>query len=108
MLVNRTYYFLKPILPWRVRVLLRQWRARPRRRIFAGTWPIDHRASRTPVGWPGWPDGKKFAIILTHDVEGALGRDRCLQLMRLEQSAGFRSAFNLIPAGSYDVPAALR
>jgi glycosyltransferase involved in cell wall biosynthesis len=108
MLVNRTYYFLKPILPWRVRVLLRQWRARRRRRIFAGTWPIDHRASRTPVGWPGWPDGKKFAIILTHDVEGNKGVSRVKQLSELEARNGFRSSFNFVPQGEYQVPASVR
>jgi glycosyltransferase involved in cell wall biosynthesis/peptidoglycan/xylan/chitin deacetylase (PgdA/CDA1 family) len=108
MLVNRTYYFLKPILPWRVRVLLRQWRARRRRRIFASTWPIDPRAARTPAGWPGWPEGKKFAVILTHDVEDHKGLSRVKQLSDLEARNGFRSSFNFVPQGSYRVPTSVR
>jgi len=61
-----------------------------------------------PTGWPGWPAGKKFALVLTHDVEGAPGLAKCRQLMQLEQSLGFRSSFNFIPEGSYSVPAELR
>jgi hypothetical protein len=52
-----------------------------------------------PTGWPGWPGGKKFALVLTHDVEGAAGLAKCRQLMELEQSLGFRSSFNFIPEG---------
>ena len=36
-------------------------------------WPIDKNAGKPPEGWTGWPDGKKFALVLTHDVETAEG-----------------------------------
>ncbi len=62
-------------------------------------WPINPAAGKTPDGWPGWPDGKKFAVVLTHDVEGSIGLAKCQQLMQLEQELGFRSSFNLIPEG---------
>src|ERR1035437_1411528 len=84
MLVNRAYYFLKPILPWRLRLALRRWRASRRRLAFADVWPIDPKAARTPLGWPGWPDGKRFAVVLTHDVEGSKGVSRVEELMNLE------------------------
>ncbi len=32
MLVNRLYYLLKPLMPWRLRLALRRWRAERRRR----------------------------------------------------------------------------
>jgi len=101
MLVNRAYYILKPIMPWRLRLALRRWRASRRRIAFADVWPIDHKAGRVPPCWPGWPDGKRFAVVLTHDVEGNKGVSRVEELMRLEQSLGFSSCFNFVPQGEY-------
>ena len=108
MLLNRAYYLLKPIMPWRLRVALRRWRAERRRERFANVWPIDANAGRTPVGWPGWPDGKRFAVVLTHDVEGSKGVSRVEQLMNLELKHGFHSSFNFVPEGEYRVPDAIR
>jgi len=35
---------------------------------------VHQRIRRHPApGWSGWPDGKKFALVLTHDVEGPEG-----------------------------------
>src|SRR5947209_5148491 len=107
MLVNRIYYLLKPVLPWRFRLTLRRWRAARRRRAFAAVWPIDPRASRVPQGWPGWPDGKRFALVLTHDVEGTKGLGRVERLMDLERGEGFRSSFNFVPEGEYRLPQSL-
>ena len=61
-----------------------------------------------PADWPGWPDGKKFAFVLTHDVESPAGLAKCRQLMQLELQMGFRSSFNFIPEGDYTVPKEFR
>ena len=108
MIVNRAYYLIKPFLPWQLRVLLRRVRANSRRAAFADTWPIDKRAGATPPNWSGWPDAKQFAVILTHDVEGTKGLRRVPQLMDLERKHGFRSSFNFVPRGEYQVPDSLR
>ena len=79
-----------------------------RRNRVRNIWPIMPGSERPPEGWPGWPDGKKFAVVLTHDVEGKAGLEKCWDLMQLEKAMGFRSSFNFIPEGSYRVPAALR
>ena len=103
MLLNRPYYFLKPLLPWPVRITLRRiWAAR-RRAASRAVWPIDEAAGCTPPGWPGWPNRKQFAFVLTHDVEGMKGFQRIERLMRLEQRLGFRSSFNLVPEEEYHV-----
>jgi glycosyltransferase involved in cell wall biosynthesis len=65
-------------------------------------------SERPPENWPGWPEGKKFAVVLTHDVEGKAGLRKCRSLMQLVMDLGFRSSFNFIPEGSYRVPAELR
>ena len=108
MLVNRIYYGLKPLMPWRLRLELRRWRANRRRRKFAAVWPIDPKAGRAPQGWPGWPDSKRFALILTHDVEGVKGLSRVERLMNLERDHGFSSCFNFVPEGEYRVPCGVR
>lgn len=107
-MITRIYYRLKPFLPWRLRMTARRMLAQRQRRANEATWPINEAAGKTPTNWPGWPDGKKFALVLTHDVEGPFGVDKCRQLMRLEQSLGFRSSFNFIPEGEYRVSRELR
>jgi hypothetical protein len=78
------------------------------RRTKGDIWPIDPAASKLPEAWPGWPTGKKFAVVLTHDVEGAKGLARCRELAEQERRLGFRSSFNFVPEGSYAVEASLR
>jgi glycosyltransferase involved in cell wall biosynthesis len=97
MLANRAYYFLKPVIPWQVRVALRRRLAKKRLAAAADVWPIDETAGVTPPGWPGWPDGKQFAFVLTHDVESQKGLQRIESLMDLERRLGFKSSFNLVP-----------
>ena len=45
--------------------------------------------------------------MLTHDVETAEGRDKCLRLAEIEKDLGFRSSFNFV-AEDYETPPALR
>jgi hypothetical protein len=95
-------------MPWRIRLALRQIHARKILGNCEDSWPIQESAGRKPPGWPGWPDGKRFALVLTHDVEGQPGLSRVKQLAELEMELGFRSSFNFIPEGEYEVPASLR
>jgi hypothetical protein len=54
-----------------------------------------------------WPEPYRAALILTHDVEGEDGIRLAVELADLEESLGFRSAFNF--GGWYDVdPGVLR
>ena len=78
------------------------------RKQIGDVWPVIPGSERLPENWPGWPDGKKFAFVLTHDVESKAGLNRCRSLMQLELDLGFRSSFNFVPEGSYRVPAELR
>lgn len=108
MLSHRFYYGLKPYVPWRIRMALRRLSARHKRGVFSDVWPIDSAASTPPDGWSGWPDGRRFAFVLTHDVEGPAGLAKCRALADLEEQLGFRSCFNFIPEGSYSVSPAIR
>jgi glycosyltransferase involved in cell wall biosynthesis len=108
MLRNRLYYSIKPLMPLSVRFAIRRWFANRKRRHVDAVWPILAGSELPPEGWPGWPEGKQFALVLTHDVEGIFGLGKCGRLIELEKSLGFRSSFNLIPEGEYKVSDALR
>ncbi|MEO7676587.1 MAG: hypothetical protein ABIV39_07500, partial [Verrucomicrobiota bacterium] len=108
MIRNHLYYRVKPLIPSSIRMSIRRWFALRQRERVLGTWPILPRSEQPPQDWLGWPDGKQFAFVLTHDVEGAAGLEKCRQLMKVEMGLGFRSTFNFIPEGPYSVPVDLR
>src|SRR5258706_3255049 len=96
---NRLYYRIKPLIPWSVRMAIRRRFARRKREQMSGTWPILPGSEKPPADWPGWPDGKQFSFVLTHDVEGQDGLNKVRALAELEMSMGFRSWFNFITEG---------
>ncbi len=104
---RRAYYQVKPYSLWWARIWLRRWWAARQRRIYKNAWPINEAAGQVPEGWPGWPEAKQFALVLTHDVEGPKGLERCLPLMELESGLGFHSSFNFVPE-RYTTPKELR
>ena len=101
-MIKNLYYTLKPYVPHRALLALRRIFLKLRKYKHRDTWPIYENAGRVPAGWRGWPEGKKFALVLTHDVEGMEGQGRCLALMRLEEELGFRSGF-FFPTSRYPV-----
>ena len=107
MALMNLYYRVKPLLPRRVQISLRRGIAVRRRRVHRHDWPILPAAARPPAAWGGWPEGKKFALVLTHDVETSAGAEKCDLLAALETKLGFRSSFNFVPE-DYRVDDALR
>lgn len=105
---NRFYFLARPLLPRSLRMGLRRRAIARHFTKSAGSWPIDETAGRPPEGWPGWPDNKRFALVLTHDVEGSLGMRQSRQLADVERELGFRSSFNFVPEGEYQLPNDLR
>ncbi len=105
---NRIYYNVKSFVPQALRTSIRRRYALYQRKKTASVWPIIPGSERRPISWPGWPGGKQFALVLTHDVETALGLQRCRDLMALEQRIGFRSSYNFVPEGEYVVSKELR
>jgi hypothetical protein len=98
---------LKPFIIRRIQIYLRRLIAERKKNAVGHLWPIDERTGKTPDNWPGWPDGKKFAFVLTHDVERKEGVEKCPQLMEIDKKYGFRSSFNFVPH-DYAVSPALR
>ncbi len=105
--INRLYYQLKPYIPRSLQIIMRRQLIALRRRKYRHVWPIDPDAGTAPPGWKGWPDNKRFAVVLQHDVEKKKGHDKCQKLMELEEKEGFRSSFNFVPE-RYQVSERLR
>lgn len=101
------YYSIKPIVPRTIQILLRRRATRFKLHRSLKTWPINHSAAKPPEGWRGWPRGKRFALVLMHDVDTARGHSKCRRLMSLEMQLGVRSSFNFVPE-RYNVSPDLR
>ncbi len=111
-LAVRGYYAVRPALPRRVQLLLRQRLARTTPASAFPSWPLHTglhdlydwllelvgRFAGEPVPWIApWPDGREWAFVLTHDVETAQGIEDIALLRRHEQERGFRSSWNFVP-----------
>lgn len=107
MFYKNIFYILKPIIPRKIQIFLRRILIKQKAKKYKDIWPIDENAKEKPEGWNGWPGQKKFAVILTHDVETNNGQAKCHQLMELEERLGFRSSFNFVPE-RYNVSPELR
>ena len=101
------YYRIRPLIPRRLQISLRRFLAARKKKGFHAVWPIHYESAKAPKNWAGWPGQKKFALVLTHDVDTARGHHQCPDLKKLEERLGFRSSFNFVPEG-YDVSRALR
>jgi len=105
--VKKLYYMARPVIPRRLQLSARRKLIARQREQFRESWPILKSASKPPMGWRGWPEGKRFSVVLTHDVETHRGHERCMRLMDLEKKLGFRSSFNFVPE-RYNVSPDLR
>lgn len=121
-LLSKLYYWMRPLFPMWFRVPLQRTYLRGWEKLTFPAWPVDLTVEKLletvlllcmksrgidtlPFIW-FWPDGVSSAAILTHDVETAQGRDFCPRLMGIDESFGFRSAFQIVPERRYPVTAA--
>jgi len=96
-LIKTTHFqFLKPIIPRRMQIFIRRMLIKFFLHSYRNIWPIDPKSSRPPEGWTGWPENKKFALVLTHDIDTQEGHDNCHLLVEIEERFGFRSSFNFV------------
>src|SRR5712691_9668695 len=119
-MVRNAYYWLRPFLPLPVRKHLQRARLSNWNKIAFPRWPVDRTVERllerflalsmtaqgiqrVPFVW-FWPGGATSCAIMTHDVETLAGRDFSSQLMDLDDSAGIKSSFQIVPEGRYQVP----
>lgn len=96
-MLKKLFYILKPLIPRKLQIFLRRQLVKYQRKKYKDVWPVLPSSAASPDGWNGWPIGKRFAFILTHDVELQEGHDKCKTLLHLEKDLGFKSSFNFVP-----------
>ena len=101
---DNLYHRFKPYLPRPLQMAVRRKVALWRRLRNRESWPIDGRSGQPPPGWLGWPEGKRFALVLTHDVESEDGQGKCCSLAEMEERRGLRSSFNFVAEKYRDNP----
>ncbi len=110
---RKLYYLLKPLFARRFIRILRRAHTRLLQKEPRLSWPIEDRfcrflwesMRRVVLATGGkdttfinfWPNGKQYALVLTHDVETAAGQSFVRQVAELERRACFRSSFNFVP-----------
>ena len=97
----KIYYMAKPAIPRKVQIFLRTKRADRIRNRKNLSWPISEMAAASPEGWKGWKDGKQFALLLTHDIDTPRGYHYHRNLLELEKTRSFVSAFFVVPEDRY-------
>ena len=102
-MLKKIFYLLKPLIPRSLQLYLRRRLILSRLPKYKEIWPILKGSEKKPDNWNGWPAGKQFSLVLTHDVENKNGYDRVLQLMQVEKELGFLSSFNFVPERDYVV-----
>ena len=105
--ITHLYYSIKHLIPRRTQLFLRRKLILKKQHLCRNVWPIHETSKKAPDGWQGWPEQKKFALVLTHDVDTAIGAAKSERLMEMEFQLGFRSSFNFVPE-RYHLPAAIR
>lgn len=91
----RFFYAVKPLVPRRLQLLLRRFRAK---RIFRRTTPPylgDGHHSCAAEG-VRWPSGAGSCVLLTHDVETKEGLEGIAAIRALEKRFGFASTWNFV------------
>ncbi len=110
-LLLRTYYLVRPLLPRRLQLAMRRVFSRIQGRRKFPRWPYEparHDLARrvyefvaeitdAPPPWIApWPGPHSWAMVVTHDVETAVGYDKMLEICALEEARGYRSSWNLV------------
>jgi hypothetical protein len=111
------YYALRPALPRPAQIALRRAFTRVQRQADFPRWPIETALhdlydwlfgrlagfAGRPVPWLDlWPDGRSWALVLTHDVETSAGCRNLHRLRDVERQLGYVSSWNFVPL-RYDV-----
>ncbi len=109
---RRTYYRARRFLPRSAQMRFRRSFSRVQGRAQFPRWPVETALHdfygflfsllAEFVGEPiptlaPWPRGFRWALVLTHDVEGAVGHANLLELLELELRRGYRSSWNFVP-----------
>jgi hypothetical protein len=119
--LKQIYYWLRPLTTRSLRKQIQKVHARNWQKLPFPSWPVDITVENIhetllllsleakgvdpiPFIW-FWPRGSRGCILMTHDVESAVGRDSCAELLDIDDSYGMKASFQIVPEKRYAVPA---
>jgi hypothetical protein len=108
-----SYYRFRPLIPRKIQIGIRRWYARIQAKATFPSWPIEPilvNRQNDETGWrisqtPGrkvpvinfWPQRANAAVVLTHDVEGAVGVENIARVREIERRYRMVSSWNFVP-----------
>jgi peptidoglycan/xylan/chitin deacetylase (PgdA/CDA1 family) len=108
----RSYYRARRLLPRTTQIWLRRRYSRTQMRTPFPRWPLEpalhdffdlFMSILAEIGGEPvpriapWPHGHRWAFVLTHDVETAMGLAAVDPIVALERELGLRSSWNIVP-----------
>jgi hypothetical protein len=96
-ILPKLYYPIKPFISRKIQLRLRRFLVAISLKKHKNVWPINQNASKKPDWFKGWPDGKRFALIITHDVEKSGGLEKLDDLLSIDEKYSIRSCVGLVP-----------
>jgi hypothetical protein len=106
------YYRARPLLPRGAQISVRRVFSHVQARVRFPRWPVETalhdlyatlfddltQVAGEPVPFLSpWPNGRTWALVLTHDVETAAGYEKIQVLRDMELDIGYRSSWNFVP-----------
>lgn len=116
-LATHSYYRARGAVPKTAQIWMRRRYVRVQARSSFPRWPVETglhdlldmllAALRAIADEPvptlrSWPEGRRWALVLSHDVEKAAGLEAMDDVLALERGLGLRSCWNFVPQ-RYDV-----
>jgi hypothetical protein len=118
-ILRKLYYLIRPAASPSLRRTIQRLNMRNWHNSIFPHWPVDttvetlcerlmchalksNSADRVPFVW-FWPDGARGCVTMTHDVESTAGHDFCRHLMDLDDAAGIKASFQIVPEQRYPV-----
>ncbi len=110
--ILRTYYLARPLLPRPLQLGLRRVFTRFQGKSTFPGWPAEDNlhsfytwlfalvaaVAGDPVPYLDlWPEGRSWALVLTHDVETDSGYLHLNRLRDIERDRGYKSSWNFVP-----------
>ncbi len=117
--LKNAYYKFRPLTNRPLRKAVQKIRAHNWQRRQFPEWPVDTTVENIcetslllsmkasgieniPFVW-FWPNGARGCVLMTHDVETAVGRDFTPQLLDIDDSYGINASLHIVPEERYEV-----
>jgi len=122
--LKQLYYWFRPLTNQAIRKRVQRFHARKWQSTTFPHWPVDttvedlceglllrgmqaRGVTQVPFIW-FWPRGASACVLMTHDVEGNVGKEFCAELLKIDHAFDLPAAYEVVPEERYRVDPAFR